>query len=323
MSFPNNTHAQVVLYHKNCFDGMCAAWVYRKWLNGIYSTVGDPDVKFYGITHNVQQIPTACVGKRVLLLDFCYKQQRLNTLLRVAEFVIILDHHKSSQSITVPVDKGFIVLDMERSGCQLAYDFIYNQLFSKNTIKRLPLVDYIGTRDLWKWDLPDCKEITTYIYSKPITFEAMTDLAENWNVTEYSKRGSILLDSRKKDTEEISTASFKATFTTPHTPLEHLDPSVQYNVKVVDCNWMFRSDVGNFLMEDDSIDFVVLYSYYASTKKFSVSLRGKDKVDLAKVAEYFGGGGHPNASAFQTTDLSFIAALPYTPREQKDNILDM
>jgi len=316
MSFPFNTHAQVVLYHKDCFDGMCAAWVYSKWLDGIYSSAGGSgsDVKFYAISHNSAQIPTACIGKRVLLLDFCYKQPRLNTLLGVAQFVIILDHHKTSQNITVPEDKGFIVLDMERSGCQLAYDFVYSQLLSRNTIKRLPLVDYIGTRDLWKWDLPDCKEITTYIYSKPITFEAMNELAENWNIVEYTKRGSILLESRKKDTSEISKSSFSATFTVNGTP------PATYTVKVVDCNWMFRSDVGNYLMECDSVDFAVLYSYYANTKKFSVSLRGKDKVDLSKIAEHFGGGGHPNAAAFQCSDMSFITALPYVSREQEDNI---
>ena len=39
----------------------------------------------------------------------------------------------------------------------------------------------------------------------------------------------------------------------------------------------------------DEIDFVLLYTYYANSKIFVVSLRGNDKVNLCDISIHFNG----------------------------------
>lgn len=312
-------YANVVLYHKGCFDGVCAAWVYRNWLRT--HNINPEFVKFYGINPNQGRIPKACTGARVLVLDLCYKQPRMNILLREAASVIVLDHHKTSQGVVVPdeyKDKAKIILDMSRSGCQMAYDFLFPGT------QRPQVVEYIGGRDLWKWDLPEAKEITAYIYSKPATFETLEEVNSEWNHEKYVANGKILLDAKRADVIDIAKSFFLASFIITKVDPETKEESIEEHiVKVGDCWWANRSDVGNYLMETDiNIDFAVLYSYYADTKKFSVSLRGKDKIDLSKVAEHFGGGGHPNASAFQSTHLDFIVPIKVEEEREVDDILE-
>ena len=43
---------------------------------------------------------------------------------------------------------------------------------------------------------------------------------------------------------------------------------------------------------------VALFLYEIDTQLFKVSLRSRDKVDVSKIATYFGGGGHVKAAGF-------------------------
>lgn len=43
---------------------------------------------------------------------------------------------------------------------------------------------------------------------------------------------------------------------------------------------------------------VALFLYETETQLFKVSLRSRDKVDVSKIATYFGGGGHVRAAGF-------------------------
>jgi len=276
----------VVLYHDNCFDGKCAEWAFRVVNNNVIS---------FGISHSKPYIPAECLGKSVLLLDFCYKQEMLNELMDYATFVTVVDHHKTTLDIDVSSRLNCkMIIDMTKSGCQMIYDLLFE---TPAPYKRIPMVDYIGDRDMWKWDLPNCKEINAYIYSHDISLESLTRLNTEWNMEKYVSLGKVLLQYQESITKNISKSCFSAKFKCG----DNL-----YNVIVGDCSYMFRSDVGAYLNNNNDIDFAVLYTYYANTKKYSVSLRGKDKHDLSSVAKFYGGGGHPNASAFGCTDLNSI-----------------
>jgi oligoribonuclease NrnB/cAMP/cGMP phosphodiesterase (DHH superfamily) len=53
-------------------------------------------------------------------------------------------------------------------------------------------------------------------------------------------------------------------------------------------------------------DICILWNYNGKTKKFIYSLYTADKsIDVAKIAEKFGGGGHPGASGFESETLMF------------------
>lgn len=69
---------------------------------------------------------------------------------------------------------------------------------------------------------------------------------------------------------------------------------------------MLTSDFGHFLCKKPlrngkMPDFVVIWSYNIYRDNWKYSLRGeKDGINLAKIAEKFGGGGHPSSAGFDS-----------------------
>lgn len=281
----------LVVYHGNCFDGAAAAWA----LSLIY-----PNARYVGVSHDdpFKHLPLEDYrDKRVVVLDYCFKREILDQIAGVVGFIYIYDHHASAKGVYIDHRKGLITLDMNRSGAQIAWD-------SFHSTGRPPIIEYVGDRDLWTFRLPKSKEINAYVYSMPPTIESVKALHEGWDEQKYIAIGETLLAARERDVKTLAKGFWRATM---------VCDDETYTVMVGDCNWIFRSDVGNYVMESgetsgstDKCDFVVLYSYYANTKTFNISLRGKNKVDLSVVAKKFGGGGHPNASGFSSPNLDFL-----------------
>lgn len=54
---------------------------------------------------------------------------------------------------------------------------------------------------------------------------------------------------------------------------------------------------------------VAIFLYELEPNVYKVSLRSKEKVDVSKVAKYFGGGGHVKAAAYGDIKLVVCAIL--------------
>ena len=76
----------LVIYHANCWDGFCAAWVARKALGEI-----EPFPAYYGAK------PPNVAGREVYILDFSYKRPVMREILASARSVVVLDHHKTAE----------------------------------------------------------------------------------------------------------------------------------------------------------------------------------------------------------------------------------
>ena len=50
---------------------------------------------------------------------------------------------------------------------------------------------------------------------------------------------------------------------------------------------------------------VAVFKYELKQNEFKVSLRSKEKIDVSKIAQYFGGGGHKKASGFTMAGTPF------------------
>lgn len=291
---------EVVLYHKSCFDGTAAAWAFKEFIKTISPSQIKKEIEYIPVSHSAN-VPEETKGKRVLILDYCFKQDKLDALIEQASYVLILDHHKTTESIVVTSTKCKLILDMKRSGAEMAWDYFHRG------IPRPWVINYIGDRDLWLFRLPNSKIINTYIYSLPVTFETLDSLQFNHTIEECFEKGKLLNDAYMENVKKIINDEWKAIFTSPVSQKEYI-------VGVTPCPWFYRSDVGNTMCSDrkegDDIDFAVLYTYYANSKQFSVSLRGHNKVDCSAIAQEFNGGGHPNASAFKHENLDFLKDLP-------------
>uniref|UniRef100_UPI0037C0ADD3 DHHA1 domain-containing protein n=1 Tax=Flavobacterium sp. TaxID=239 RepID=UPI0037C0ADD3 len=69
-----------------------------------------------------------------------------------------------------------------------------------------------------------------------------------------------------------------------------------YMVPLVNCNYLYASDIGNILAKDQPFSV----TYYDTAKSRCFSLRSvPGGVDVSEVANKFNGGGHKHAAGFK------------------------
>jgi len=267
----------VVIYHANCPDGFTAAWTFwTQW--------GDT-IDYIPCRHG--QPPPPVEGKRVAIVDFSFKRDILTKMASEATSVVILDHHRSAQMDLdgLVLDNVYITFDMERSGAQIAWDYLNDD----NT--RPWFVEYVADRDLWRHQLPDTKEISQALFFDGY-FTDFTKLESlvGADMSPFAVRGSVLLEVKQRDCEHYARAAKPAVFTVD---------GKEYRVGLVCCPRMYRSDVGNLVAQD--YDFAALYWYNFASKEWWISFRAsaESKCNLAEITSKLpNGGGHPKAAGF-------------------------
>ena len=116
MTNNKNKQKNLCIYHGNCPDGFGAAWAVRHAL-------GD-GVEFYKGIH--EQSPPNVRGMDVLLVDFSYKKDVLENMLKTAVSITILDHHISAEKeLADLLSSGKVngLFDMNKSGAMLAWEW--------------------------------------------------------------------------------------------------------------------------------------------------------------------------------------------------------
>ena len=302
----------VVIYHGNCADGFTAAWACREKFG---------DEAEYVPAHYGNEPPDV-TDRDVILVDFSYKNDVLRRLARKARSVLVLDHHKSAaedladdprtapgpailrmdnweQPLTwdrvraaVEMDRNegitgccgatiYAYFDMHRSGAGIAWDF-----FHPNT-PRPHLVNHVEDRDLWRFALPCTREIQSAVFSYPYDFEVWDRLADSFDSFGHSalaSEGAAIERKHHKDVAELVKVCQREMTISGHV------------VPVASLPYTLTSDAGHLMAQDKP--FAACYWDTADRRVFS--LRSTDDgMDVAAIAESFGGGGHARASGFQ------------------------
>lgn len=168
-----------LLYHANCSDGFCAAWVFWKvW--------GD---KMTYIPVRYGQDPPETSGA-VYIVDFSYPPEILDKLKPVR----VLDHHKTAEEQLR--GRANCTFDMNKSGARLAWEYCFPGRESPWQ------VDYVEDRDLWRFQLENSKEVNIGLWSMEFDFEVWEGLvfddvlADGMAIQRY--RDKIILDHVKR-----------------------------------------------------------------------------------------------------------------------------
>lgn len=267
----------LIIYHANCFDGTCAAWVLSKTF---------PDAVFYPAHHGMDWhkeldhiIPTTL---SIVMVDFSLKRQdMLDMYEAVGGKMVVLDHHVTAQKECEGL--SFCKFDMNESGATLAYEYATG---GKPDIP--VLVRYIKDRDIWKFEEPSSNEINAYIQSFPMDF------------AEYDRLYYELQ----------SDAGFLNAINVGSGIVRYKDSMVQqivknrmqmnvggYNVPVVNCP-VLMSEVGHELAKLNEGPF----GAYFFARKDGMTQWGARSIgdfDVSAVAKYYYGGGHKNAAGWQ------------------------
>lgn len=252
-----------VLYHANCADGFGAA--YAAW-----TVLGD-GAEYLPVRHG-DAPPELPDEARVAILDFSYDRQTLLDLQARVQDFLVLDHHKSARDDLR--DLSWARFDMDKSGARLAWEFW-------RPGEPLPeLLAYIEDRDLWRWALPESREISLALQCYPQDFGQWSGLS----VDDLRAEGRAILNFQNQQiTRAVSRARFQPVG-------EHSVPTVN--------SCLFQSEIGDELCRlHPEAPFSAVY-YINQHGKQAWSLRSIGEFDVAEVARGFGGGGHRNAAGF-------------------------
>lgn len=265
MSGSLNEYGKVVIFHANCPDGFFSAWAARR-------SLGCKGVRFVPCSHG--NSPPDVKGKEVYVLDFSFDRDTLVQMNEDAEFLRVLDHHETSIKRFEGLD-DFCLLDLDHSGAVITWDYFFTNGMPE-------LLSYIEDRDLWRWELPDSKEINAAVSSYPLDFELWDKMLEDPDLLgRLAAEGSAILRYQSQQVERICKNA-------RWTKIQDLSiPAVN--------SAMLQSEIGARLCEEHPLAMIWCVPQRGHVR---VSLRGDGTYHLGNIAGIFGGGGHRNAAGF-------------------------
>lgn len=279
------TPRTVVLYHGNCPDGFGGA--YAAW-----KKFGD-SAEYYALSRTTPG-PESFHGATLYFIDFCYPQELMDPYIAEAGHLVMLDHHKGMEEVVKAMPE--YVFDTNRSGASIAWEYFHPGVPMPNLLR------YVEDDDLFRFALPDTKAVLAYLAVQPHTFELWDAIAVDLDNPDHSP----------KFMEKL------------HTYREYFDLLVEYTasrakpvlfegyeVYLVTVNPLkpFVSAVGSVLHHKHPPFSLMAHAFPGGMR---ISMRGNDSVDLTKIAQKYGGNGHPNSAAFS---LDWGSPLPWTAIE--------
>jgi len=294
----------LIVYHDNCMDGRVAAWaVLRK-----HPT--PENVERLPQSYNSTPLDPEMVRKRcVVIVDFCYPADILNSLSDVAASVVVIDHHVGhidalrewagiEDNETMPSCR-----DLTQVRRKLNIAWVFETAFSGaalawmafNTEDMPELVAYVQDRDLWHWRLPDSKAINAelrmyhaYTPSYLMTYEAALVNFNRKSPSYFAMliRGETILAVESDVVSHLIETGARLVRFCGH------------EVWACSAPPMFASEVGHVLSERRPALFSVTW-WEGKGGMWTCSLRSsRGGMDVNEIAKSFGGGGHEHAAGF-------------------------
>jgi oligoribonuclease NrnB/cAMP/cGMP phosphodiesterase (DHH superfamily) len=270
----------VVLYHKNCLDGLGGA--YAAW-----KKFGD-SADYIGMERD-QALPPDLAGKELYLIDYSFPKETMLELEKKAKRMVVLDHHVGVKDAIESVKEH--VFDNDRSGSGIAWNYFHPDV-------PLPkLLAYVQEIDLWRFALPNSKEVGAYLGTVNLDFETYDTLLPQF---EDDKKLADIVERGKAYSEYAEYLCGQIIETAEEVEFEG------YTVLAVNSGRALHSLLGNMLAKKHPPFSIVWYRYRGM---WNFSLRGDGSIDLTKIAQKYGGNGHHNAAGFR---LPFSSPMPFT-----------
>ncbi|MCR4275978.1 MAG: DHHA1 domain-containing protein [Candidatus Parcubacteria bacterium] len=286
-----------VLYHGGCPDGFGGA--YSAW-----KKFGDT-AEYIPLKHG-KPIPENLNDKDIYLIDFCYPQPAMDQLAETAKSITVLDHHEGVRDVAAKFPGIF---DTNHSGATIAWSYFHPDVPVPMLLK------YVETGDLYRFDLPNAREVLAYVYTLSRSFASLdeentaqwdTFVAELENPAERARiveTGKLFAQYHEHvvvhGVNHAETVSFEG-----------------YECYLVGASGEFTSDIGNRLARLKPPIAIIVS---ADAEGLRVSLRSDGTVDVARLAQKYGGNGHPAASGFE---IPFGNPIPWTVLEKHENPRD-
>ena len=273
---------EIVFYH-NDLDGFASAWVYWK-----YSGVKDAEYRQISHTDTIEEI----YDTKLKFLDFCPKPVVIDRLLDAGNELLIIDHHKTSESyIHLYMDNPSVTIhhDTYYSGCVLTW-IILNHCGGYDVDGDIPKgLIYIQDRDLWKFNYEETKAFCVFVDSIPREFDEWNEFMINGIFMQQAiSSGKAILEYQQKLVKVMAKGAFVSEGA--------WRPAFGYKVAIANVSTLSSEVCHQVLENHPEVDFVATYSFYRNRKTWQ--LRSKGDFDVSEIAKKNGGGGHKNAAGF-------------------------
>jgi oligoribonuclease NrnB/cAMP/cGMP phosphodiesterase (DHH superfamily) len=280
----------VILYHNPCPDGFGSYVVARKFLG--------ESCLYIPFDHNDEVPENFIKNENVMMIDCCYDdKKRLDTLLRLAKSVYILDHHEGNKKSLLKVlgeeqTDAISYFDTNKSGVHLAWEFFNGKQIGWGVVPAIVL--YLEDRDLYKFQYDCTKSFCGYVDSLGFEFDKWVKLFNlrfgDRELDDLVKKGEGILAYFEKLAIDISKTAFKTKLPSNYGGHE---------IVVVNIGKPFNSEVPHILLKKyPTIPFVIAFVFeeLRGQIKVRLSFRSRDDFDVIPIAQKFGGNGHPQAA---------------------------
>ena len=260
----------LVLYHKNCPDGFGGAWAaWKKFGNKAEYIAVDPDTL-------PEKFPKR---KEIYSVDISYPASVQKKLRAENKSLVVLDHHISRKIDTETFPEN--TFDNDHSGAVLSWKYFHPN-------KKIPkFLEYIEDGDLWRFKFPEGGRVVSYALMRPYDFrvwtEIVSDVENGKKRKEYIKNGSLIHAYEKRAIDGL---------------IKRVGMVLFEGMKVYAVNSSYKilaSELGHQLTKKTGLMGIV---WYEENGELKVSLRADGKIDVSKIAQKYGGGGHKNAAGF-------------------------
>lgn len=307
-----------IFYHADCLDGFGAA--YAAWRQ-----LGDA-ARYRPLHHGQSWNPEDVRGCQVVILDFSFARPQLEAMATEAAGVFQLDHHGTARDMWQqelgPVAPGLqhyqhptlplkVAFDLGKSGARLAWEHFH-------PAQPVPLaLQHIEDQDLWKFTLPETRAFCRALRLRPFDFtswDLLVGQAESSNMPTYRQlcaegaaidRFMEIEVERLAQSSQVMPARLKGEAIDPLQAQRHGLPVLETDGGcwraipglAINANSLFTSELGHLLAQQSGTYGLIWQ--LAGDGKVKASLRAENRVNVALIAEQYGGGGHPNAAAFR------------------------
>jgi hypothetical protein len=273
-----------VIYHANCQDGFFGAFAFCVLTHG----TGQMHGVAAGDGHGLHALGLR--DRKIAFIDVAFEYEALQQLEAAGNVYIVLDHHKTSyERLLGLVSNTHAFFDMEHSGAYLGWRF-----FHPDT--QVPtIVRYVEDYDLWRFELVNSRIINAALETHwPFDFQywLIYGLEESL-LAELTRDGVKVLEVKRSLVRSFCKRAHGATLMVPRA-VGDLPEVIAVNSSVL------QSELGHQLLDSyPGFAVAAVYGYDGVRSGWTVSLRSrKGGVDVSKIAQQFGGGGHASAAGF-------------------------
>lgn len=267
--------------HSPCHDGLASAWVAKQF---------DPTIEIFHSSrkHEWREKLAPKSGDMVYFIDICPEAKDLENFQKRSVDFLVLDHHETDMLAITKYDTknksdllSLCKFDMKNAGCIVAW----HHFFHDEPIPKM--LEYIAIADMWGWRDDNDHAAIQYIRTE---LEPDASVEEfDALISSFDENAAIALGGMvyKRICKEVS-------YSAKHGHLMSFDGT---EVLAVNTS-LFHSEIGHELSLNSPSKIGVIYTYSPANDGVKLSFRGEG---ANRLAEKYGGGGHPQAAGCYMT----------------------